>query len=525
MTSATTKPTARKSAKLPPLISALLTDPACYDHAVDPVRLVETHISWVLLTGEFAYKIKKPVDMGFLDFSTLAKRQQACVDEVRLNRRLAAEIYLGMVAITGSPESPRIYASHTNNRGTPFEYAVKMRQFPPEDTLDRLSERGELGLAQIDALAARLAQFHMADCATAPADSPFGEPDAILHPIVENFRILSEYPSDPVLRQQLADLHSWSLAEHARLASLMRERKRDGRVRECHGDLHLGNLAWVDGHLIIFDCIEFSPALRWIDVISEVAFCFMDLLHRQHPDLAFRFLNAWLEISGDYQGVALLRYYAVYRAMVRAKVAALRAGQSGGSSAGIVEFLQLAEQLKQAAAPELWITHGLSGCGKTTTSQTILQQQGMVRLRSDVERKRLAGIPANAASGSGVATGLYTEDASRRTYAHLAELAEGLLDAGWPVIVDAAFLARWQRDLFREVAQRRALPFRILDIKVDHATLRERIIKRAAQGRDASEADLRVLQRQIETAEPLGADELNKTARMSGEIASARIRH
>ena len=505
-----------ETAQQPPLVRALLTDPACYDHAVGKVQLAETHISWVLLTGEIAYKIKKPVDLGFLNFSTLALRQQACADEVRLNRRLAPEFYLGVVAITGSVDAPRI-----NGQGETIEYAVKMREFPPGATLDRLDERGELGVEQIDQLASRLAQFHLTGCPSAPAGSPWGEPDTIARPVAENFQLLNERLDDPAEIRLSASLQSWSNSEHERLTPLMRERKRNGMVRECHGDLHLGNLAWANGQLIIFDCIEFNPALRWIDVISEVAFCYMDLLHRQHRDLAFRFLNAWLEATGDYSGVTLLRYYAVYRAMVRAKVAALRAGQKTGgeaaaSRAEVSGCLQLASQLTHQAPPQLWITHGLSGCGKTTRSQSVLQEQGMVRLRSDVERKRLAGLVAAASSGSGIETSLYTQDASRRTYDHLAKLAEGLLDAGWPVIVDAAFLKRWQRDLFREIAGRRSLQFRILDIQADPATLRERIASRAAQGKDASEADLRVLEYQIETSEPLEAEELRVAEQVSG---------
>lgn len=503
-----------EAARLPPLIRALLTYPACFDHAAGQVQLAETHISWVLLTGEFAYKIKKPVDLGFLDFSTLSLRRQACENEVLLNRRLAADFYLGVVAITGSPEAPRI-----NGHGNIIEYAVKMRQFSPDATLDRMDERGELEFIHIDQLAARLGQFHLTGCPSAPADSPWGDPETIARPVAENFQLLNERLDDPAEIGRLANLQHWSNTEHERLTPLMRERKCHGMVRECHGDLHLGNLAWADGQLIIFDCIEFSPALRWIDVISEVAFCYMDLLHRRHNDLAYRFLNAWLEVSGDYHGVALLRYYAVYRAMVRAKVAALRAGQGTGSEgaecrAEVGIFLQLAELLTQTSPPELWITHGLSGCGKTTLSQSVLQEQGMVRMRSDIERKRLAGLTASAASGSGIETGLYSQDASRRTYAHLARLAEGLLDADWPVIVDAAFLKRWQRNLFRDIAERHSLRFRILDIQADHATLRERIGLRAAQGKDASEADLRVLQHQIETEEPLEADELHLIARL-----------
>jgi len=522
MTMAMRNPTKHESEKFPQLIRALLTEPGCYDHAVERVRLIETHISWVLLTGAFAYKIKKPLDLGFLDFSTLALRQRACADEVRLNRRLAAEMYLGVVAITGSAGAPRINGPHFNNQGSVIEYAVKMRQFPPDDTLDRLDERGELGAVQIDQLAARLARFHLNECPSAPADSVWGEPETIAKPVAENFQLLTERLNDPAERRRLAVLQKWCAAEHARLTPLMRERKRKGMVRECHGDLHLGNLAWVDGQLLIFDCIEFNAALRWIDVISEVAFCFMDLLHRQHGDLAMRFLNAWLETGGDYQGVALLRYYAVYRALVRAKVAALRAAQPGGSDALRTEVsscLLLAEQLTQNMPTQLWITHGLSGSGKTTLSQTLLQDYGMIRLRSDVERKRLAGLDALAHSGTGIGQGLYTQQAGHRTYAHLSLLTEELLATGWPVIVDAAFLERRQRDMFRAIAKRRAVRFQILDIQEDPATLRERVSLRASQGKDASEADVRVLQHQLETTQPLGADELNEVIRMSGPAA------
>jgi len=298
-------PATPQTEQLPPLIRALLANPSCYEHAVAQVRLIETHISWVLLTGEYAYKIKKPLNLGFLDFSTLAQRKQACAEEVRLNRRLAAETYLGVVAITGSPEAPHINDHQIGSRNEPIEYAVKMRQFPPDATLDRLDERGGLGIEQIDQLAARLAQFHLTECARAPAASPWGEPDNIFRPVAENFKLLFAKLDDAAEIRRLTALQDWSSVEHERLAPLMRERKRDGFVRECHGDLHLGNLAWVDGQLLIFDCIEFSPALRWIDVISEMAFCFMDLLHRQRNGLAMRFLNAWLEVSGDYAGIAL----------------------------------------------------------------------------------------------------------------------------------------------------------------------------------------------------------------------------
>ncbi len=479
--------------KLPLLIQALLTDPACYDHPVGKIELIETHISWVLLTGVYAYKIKKPVDLGFLDFSTLEKRKQDCLEELRLNRRLAPDYYLAVVAITGSPNQPRIGGS-----GEILEYAVKMRQFPADHTLDKLAERGELGNLQIDALAARLAHFHLVECAIAPVDSLWNLPQTIARPVEANFKVLQSCLTDRALR--LAELHEWCDTEHARLAPLMEQR----RVRECHGDLHLANLAWVDGQLIIFDCLEFDPALRWIDVISEVAFCYMDLLHRTLPQLAARFLNAWLEATGDYQGVALLQYYAVYRALVRAKVASL-----GTNHAEVESYLHLTEQLATHHFPLptshcLIITHGLSGSGKTTASQSLLEKHGLIRLRSDVERKRLAGLDARAKSDGT----LYTAENSRRIYQYLAQQAERLLCSGWSVIVDAAFLERAQRDLFRELALRLQVKFQIIDIQVEADILRERVRLRSRQGTDASDADLHVLEQQLATARPLDSDEL-----------------
>jgi len=484
-----------------------LRDPACYDHAVGAVQHVETHISHVLLSGEYAYKIKKPLDLGFLDFSTLDKRRHVCQEEVRLNRRLAPAFYLGVVPITGSSVAP-----HINGVGEAIEYAVKMRQFPPDATLDRLEAQGRLTASHVEAIATTVARFHLEACARAGAESAWGDPQQVWQPVAQNFLQIAPRLSAPADSRTLGVLQRWSIAEHARLAPLMAARKRDGFIRECHGDLHLGNLAWVDGQLLVFDCLEFNPELRWIDIISEIAFCYMDLMQRGHTDWAWLLLNVWLEKTGDHGGLALLRYYAVYRALVRAKVAVLRAGQTTGAAhdaaAGDAHaMLELATALTRPLPLRLDITHGLSGSGKTTVTRTLMQTPGAIRLRSDVERKRLAGLDAMAHSGSRVGEQLYAADATRRTYDHLARLAGEVLQAGWPVIVDATFTARWQRDLLREQAQTRGVAFHILDFEVPVARLRERIIQRSRAGGDASEADLDVLQHQIDTAEALAADE------------------
>jgi hypothetical protein len=504
---------------LPPLIQAL-TDPARFDHPVENLRLIETHISWVLLTGPYAYKLKKPLDLGFLDFSTLDKRRQACLDEVRLNRRLAPDIYLDVVALSGTPDAPRL-----GGEGDAIEYAVRMRQFDPDATLDRADAQGRLGAKQIEAIAASVGRFHLDGCARATPDAPWGSPEAVWRPVEQNFLQIAPRLREPADQRRLEALRAWSAAEHGRLAPRMQRRKQDGFVRECHGDLHLGNLAWVDGRLLVFDCIEFNPELRWIDVVSEVAFCFMDLLHRGHRPWAWLFLNRWLEATGDYEGLGLLRYYAVYRALVRAKVAFIRAGQDGEGGPDAAReggaYLALADEMTRLPQLRLEITHGLSGAGKTTVTTRRMQSEAAVRLRSDVERKRLAGLDAQARSGSGVASGLYSADATRGLYRHLADLAGEILEAGWPVIVDATCSARWQRDLFRELATSRGVVFSILDFRVDEAILRERIVRRSRQGGDASEADLAVLEHQLASHEPLGSDELAAVLPLADERQDA----
>ncbi len=492
--------------RLPPLIQALHR-PACYDHPVRDVRLVETHISWVLLTGSYAYKIKKPVNLGFLDFSSLEKRRFYCEEELRLNRRLAPLLYLEVIPITGSPESP-VLGGH----GEPIEYAVKMVQFPEETRLDRLLARGELGPPHIDLLARELAEFH-GRIAVAGNDKPFGDPDHVLEPVRQNF-IQIRPRIEAADQAQLRRLEIWSELTFAELRRTFEERKQGGFIRECHGDAHLANMVWREERVLLFDCLEFSDNLRWIDVMSELAFLVMDLDDRGRPDLAHRALNAWLEHTGDYAGLALFRFYQVYRALVRAKVACIRLSQEGLSDEQKNQvrkeyrgYADLAERYTQPAPPALLITHGLSGSGKTWLSQQLLEGFDVVRVRSDVERKRLHGLAPGARSGSGIASGIYSADASERTYAHLAQLAATILRAGHRVIVDAAFLKREQRERLRAVAQQEHVPFVILDIRVAENILRQRLRQRAGQKNEVSEAGLTVLEHQLTTAEPLTNDE------------------
>jgi aminoglycoside phosphotransferase family enzyme/predicted kinase len=517
---------------LPPLIRGLLS-PAAYPHPVQPIRLVETHISWVLLTGPHAYKVKKPVDLGFLDFSTLDQRQRACEEELRLNRRLAADLYQAVVPITGSLEEPRM-----GGVGEALEYAVRMRQFDPEQQLDRVLARGELQARTMDRLAARLAAFH-ADIPAAGAERPFGTPEAVATPMRENFRQIRPRVTDPADLTRLDRLAQWTETHLAALHASLATRKRDGFVRECHGDLHLANMALDrdrDGEVIVFDCIEFNPNLRWIDVMSEMAFLTMDLTERGRPDLAARCLNGYLEHTGDYSGLGVLRLYQVYRAMVRAKIAAIRLSQEDpqGSEAEATRgelrgYLDLARAYTEPAHPFLAVTRGVSGSGKTTLTQPLLERLSGVRIRSDVERKRLFGLAPLERSGSALSAGIYTAEASVRTYARLEELAAGVLRAGLPVFVEATFLRRDSRERMRALAAREGVPFALLDFRADPRTLRDRVAHRQAQASDASEADVAVLENQLASREPLGADEsagllvVDTEARPEPEVLAARL--
>jgi predicted kinase len=278
--------------------------------------------------------------------------------------------------------------------------------------------------------------------------------------------------------------------------------------------MHLANMALVDGRILIFDCLEFNENLRWIDTISEVAFLVMDLAERGRPELAHRALNGYLEITGDYRGLAVLRFYQLYRAMVRAKVAAIRLHQSDVESAEgrsqleqFRGYLALAQTYTQPQRPLLVLTHGLSGSGKSTWTQALLECWGAIRLRSDSERKRLFELAPTASSGSGLDSGLYSRDASALTYRRLADLAADVLAAGHPVIVDATFLEAGQRRAFRELAERLGLPWVILDFTAPEPVLRRRIVERMHTGRDASEASLAVLDHQLAMRDPLDDNE------------------
>ena len=487
------------------LVNALL-DPRRYPHAAKTVRLTETHISRVLLAGRYVYKIKKPVDLGFVNFTSLALRRYYCEEEIRLNRRLAPRIYLDVVTIGGTPEVPEF------NSQPALEYAVRMRRFASSQQMDQLVSHGKILPRHMDSLASTIAHFH-GSLPAAEAGSEFGSAAVIYSAVSKVFEQLQTLLKGSKDEADVIALRCAGDAEYAKCLARFEQRRTGGFIRECHGDLHLGNIALIGQQPIPFDGIEFNPALRWIDVMSEVAFTVMDLLHCQRPDLAYRFLNAYLEATGDYSGVSVLRFYVFYCAAVRAMVNAIRAEQgslsqhaTGQALANTRNFLALAAERLARYCPGLIITHGLPGSGKTTFAQAALERLQAIRIRSDVERKRLFGLPPLADSRSQIGD-IYGADATRRTYARLHELARELLADGALVIVDAAFLKQNEREQFRQLAHELGVPFVIASLRAGAATLRARITQRQSDSNDASEANLAVLESLQEKQEALSPQE------------------
>jgi len=500
-----------------------LLQAAAYHHAVrEPIRMVETHISRVFLTGEFAYKVKKPVRLAFLDYSTLEQRRACCNEELRLNRRYAPDMYVAVSPVAGPVARARV-----DGAGTAVEYAVKMHQFDQDEELDALVEAGRVEADSLAALGTRIAAFH--DLAT-PADpaTPFGRPEAVQRVALENFAELGRLPEAAAMEGILDEVERWVVAEHDRTRELLRSRRDSGFVRECHGDLHCGNVVRWNGELTPFDGIEFDPALRFVDVASDLAFLAMDLSARGRDDLRHALLQGWLERTGDFQALRLLPRFETYRALVRAKVAALRALQHPPGTGSrlrdcslAMRYLEWASSRARRERPWLLLTCGYSGSGKTWLSRALATDLHALHLRSDVERKRLAGLGAMDDSRSPEDGGIYTPGYTRLTYDRLHDCAEHALCGGESIIVDAAFLKRGERERMLDLAARLGSRTAILHCVAPQEVLRERVGSRLLAANDASEAGIATLLRQPGFWEDFGRAELERTVTVDTTAAGA----
>ena len=417
-----------------------------------------------------------------------------------------------MVSVTGDPAHPRL-----GEPGVAIEYAVRMRAFGQQALWTKRLAEGMLSGADIDALAALLARFHQS-AAIAPADSPWGTSATIAAGADATMATLERLASDAASREALVRLRRWDSEQRRTLAPVFSRRKSDGMVRECHGDLHAGNILTTGQGVEVFDCIEFSEVLRWIDVMNDLAFACMDLACHQRRDLSARLRNAYLALTGDYDGLALLGYYSVHRALVRNLVLLLQGSQAAnpGEKAACEKqgraYLAWADDAAKPGTPAILITHGFSGSGKTSFSRQAAEVLGAVHLRSDLERKRLHGLVPEDRSGSLPGAALYDATATERAYARLEQLAHTVTAAGHIALIDAAFLVAAQRERFARCAARLGVPFFIFDMQASPATMTVRLAARAEAGTDASDAGVQVLAQQLATAEPLSAAEKEKTA-------------
>ncbi len=486
-----------------------LCNVAAYPHSVHGKIIVhETHISWVFLAGKFAYKVKKPIVTDFLDYGSLEKRHDACCEELRLNSRYAEGIYLDVVPITAEDGQARM-----DGDAQPVEFALRMRRFDEGALLSDRLAAGQVSIDHLVQLGKCIATFHRRAPRTRRAEEVVME--EIYKQALANFEYLLMQP-ELMQDSMIAQLADWTKQTFVELESLARQRVKEGFIRECHGDLHCENIVWWQNHFLPFDGIEFNSHLSWIDVLSDVSFLVMDLQRLGRGELSACFLNAYLEQSGDYDALGLLRWYVVYRAIVRAKVAWIRAKQTASQpeqsfkhTQMTQDFLSIAYETTKPALRHLWITHGVSGSGKTTGSLQVVQSHNAIRLRSDVERKRLFGTSQAERQVPSYGQGVYAKTASETVYQSLKIKARNILHAGLPVIVDAAFLRCADRQQFRALANEEQVDFQILRFDADIATLRQRICDRNLANNDESDADISVLERQLSDREPLTADELN----------------
>jgi aminoglycoside phosphotransferase family enzyme/predicted kinase len=470
-----------------------LLDPHTYPHPCGEIELIETHISWVILTGSHAYKLKKPVKFSFVDFSTLALREKYCREELRCNRLFAPDLYEAVVPVTRRADG----TAELDGKGETTEWALRMRQFDNQAQLDRMLERGEVSAEMLRSFGRSLAEMHQAlPRLTGSADEV---DERIIGPVESNFADIAHTSQQHRHGALLAQTLELIRGTTGRLQALIGKRLASGSVRECHGDLHLSNLALIDGVVTAFDCLEFNANLRWIDTMSDVAFLFMDCHVRARADLAYAFLDGYLDQSGDYEGAALLGYFCAYRSMVRAKVAALRFEQERAESAAdrFLTHLNWAHNWLRRPPGRLILMCGVSGSGKSYLAERLVSRLPAARLRSDVARKQLQGLASDTRSGSALDRGLYDPTHTQRVFSWLEECASGLLVSGEHVIVDATFIERSRRQKMLQRATAQGSHGCVLYCQASLEVLRTRILARQETGHDPSEATLAVLDQQL----------------------------
>ncbi|WP_319557578.1 AAA family ATPase [Thiomicrorhabdus sp.] len=487
---------------LPDLIQAL-SIPETYPHPVEVITTIETHISVVFLTGEFAYKLKKPVDFGFLDFTRLQQRLKYYQLELELNKRTAPQLYLEVcplylhtvATLSFEPQHPA---------DEPIEYLLKMRQFDPNSVLSRLLQQQSLNSVQIEALAMQIADFHT-KAEAVEKQSKLGDPEVILQPMLDNFPTLLKDYQD-LAGSELNQLQDWTRRTYQKLLQRLIARKKDGYIRACHGDLHLDNIALVDEQPLLFDGIEFNENFRWIDFLSDLAFLLIDLDFRKQRRLKSKILSIYLNQTQDYAVFDLLGFYRVYRTLVRAKISGLRCAQLESKDyrkkvmqQTTLDYIhQALEYSQESKQPKLVLLQGISGSGKSYLADHLLDWFDAVILSSDRTRKRLYGIQSTTRISTGDKDKLYGAEMNRLTYDTLLSNAATLLQQRQNVIVDATFLKREHRQRFYDLQTSHDCEVFTLSMQISRELAENAIRYRLHSNVDPSDADATVMLQQFE---------------------------
>jgi len=482
--------------------------PEFYPRRPANVALVQTHISFVLLADDDVYKLKKPVRFSFLDFSSVERRRHFCHEEVRLNRRLAPDVYRGVVAICRDGDGYRLGREDDPQA---VEYAVHMRRLPAAHMLDWLLAHGQVTPSLIDALAHRIAEFHRhAD--TGPAVTANGDPAAVWRVLQDNYTAMRPFRDGTIAAADDDAIQAFARDFLARHDALFRRRQAEGRMRDGHGDLRCEHICCTDGYAIV-DCVEFSPQFRYCDVASDIAFLAMDLEYLGHADLAAHLVTRYAAYANDPELPRLEGFYRCYRAYVRGKVGSLKSveeevpgAERAAARAAAQRYLALAYRYTWTPTPALVVIAGLSGTGKSAVATALHDRTGFVHINSDVVRKQLAGVAARTAP-AGYEAGIYSTEMSARTYATMRTAAADYLGAGRGVILDATFQRRDDRAAAEAVAAAHGVPIFFVECRCGEDEVRRRLAQRTVRRDSPSDADWSVYLEQRRRFEPFGTDE------------------
>jgi aminoglycoside phosphotransferase family enzyme/predicted kinase len=475
-----------------------LLKPSAYPDPTTVVRLQQTHVSLLFLTDRFVYKIKKAVNLGFLDFTTLERRLFYCHEELRLNRRLAPEIYLDVVPVRATP-----HGASFGGDGETVDYAVKMVRLPEERMMSRLLEQGAVTAEQIRALADSVARFHLA-AATSAKIAGYGAPAAVRANWEENFGIVAQFVGETVSQDDFRFIRRWVTEFLERNEFLFERRVSEGFIREGDGDLHAGNICLTEPP-VIFDCIEFNERFRFLDTAADIAFLLMDLEYYRSGRFTALFIAEYRAVTGDEGICELLPFYQVYRAIIRGEVESIKAAEAelsaeerdaAGESARRHFRLARGLIIRDRLPLTLFITCGFSGSGKSTVASELSFQLGLEQYSSDPVRKQLAGIPPTERRTGDYLDGIYDHVVTGKTYDRLGELAKETLTAGRSVIIDATFRNPQERALFQKLATGHGARFVILAIRCSEALILERLDDREHRSDVISDARRAVYYRQ-----------------------------